>query len=175
MSSEDDHRSAAGEGTSAQIACPASTPAVKTARPSISSARFSYGAGKVPSRKRGRGTFACDVVFDLDRLNTRKSAASASDAEREPEHRAVRLDKWLWAARFYRTRSAAAAAIDAGRVRVNEQRVKPAKAMRVEDLVAMRDGGIEREVRVRILADVRVAAGIAQMRYAETETSLAAR
>lgn len=108
-------------------------------------------------------------------MNTRKSAASASDAEREPEHRAVRLDKWLWAARFYRTRSAAAAAIDAGRVRVNEQRVKPAKAMRVEDLVAMRDGGIEREVRVRILADVRVAAGIAQMRYAETETSLAAR
>ncbi len=104
-------------------------------------------------------------------MNVRKLAAS--DAEHE--HDAVRLDKWLWAARFYRTRSAAAAAIDAGQVRVNEQRVKPAKAIHVDDLVTMKSGGIEREVRVRLLADVRVAAGIAQTRYAETEVSLAAR
>jgi ribosome-associated heat shock protein Hsp15 len=87
----------------------------------------------------------------------------------------VRLDKWLWAARFYRTRGAAADAIDVGQVRVNDQRVKPAKAVHVGDLVLMRIGGLEREVRVTIAADVRVAAPIAQARYAETEVSLAAR
>ena len=87
----------------------------------------------------------------------------------------VRLDKWLWAARFYRTRSAAADAIEVGQVRVNDQRVKPAKAVHPDDLVVLRIGGIEREVRVRVAADVRVAAPIAQTYYAETEVSLAAR
>ncbi len=87
----------------------------------------------------------------------------------------VRLDKWLWASRFYRTRSAAADAIEVGQVRVNEQRVKPAKTVRADDLVVLRIGGIEREVRVRIAADVRGAAPLAQTYYAETEVSLAAR
>ncbi len=87
----------------------------------------------------------------------------------------VRLDKWLWACRFYRTRAAAADAIDVGQVRVNAQRVKPAKAVRLDDLVTIRIGGIEREVRVRVIADARVAAPLAQARYAETEVSLAAR
>ncbi len=87
----------------------------------------------------------------------------------------ARLDKWLWAARFYRTRSAAADAIEVGQVRVNEQRVKPAKAVHVDDLITLRIGGIEREVRVRVVADVRMAAPIAQTHYAETEVSLAAR
>ncbi|MGI9024650.1 MAG: RNA-binding S4 domain-containing protein [Burkholderiaceae bacterium] len=105
-------------------------------------------------------------------MSTKKPAASS---EATHDAGAIRLDKWLWAVRFYRTRSAAAAAIDAGQVRVNEQRVKPAKALHVDDLVTMRIGGIEREVRVRILADVRVAAPIAQTRYAETDVSLAAR
>ncbi len=105
-------------------------------------------------------------------MNARKPT-SVSQAERELG--AIRIDKWLWAARFYRTRSAAAAAIDAGQVRVNEQRVKPAKSLHVDDLVTMRIGGFEREVRVRILDDIRVAAPIAQTRYAETEVSLATR
>ena len=87
----------------------------------------------------------------------------------------VRLDKWLWAARFHRTRGAAADAIDVGQVRVNDQRVKPAKNLHVGDVVTIRVGGLEREVRVLIAADVRVAAPIAQTRYAETEVSLAAR
>lgn len=102
-------------------------------------------------------------------MNARKPSASDADLD------AVRLDKWLWAARFYRTRSAAAAAIDAGQVRIGDQRVKPAKAIRVGDVIVMRTGDTEREVRVRILDDVRVAAPIAQARYQETETSLAAR
>ncbi len=102
-----------------------------------------------------------------------KKPILASEAAHDAS--AIRLDKWLWAARFYRTRSAAAAAIDAGQVRVNEKRVKPAKTMHVEDLVTMRIGGIEREVRVRILSDARAAAPIAQTRYAETEVSLVTR
>jgi ribosome-associated heat shock protein Hsp15 len=92
---------------------------------------------------------------------------------------AVRLDKWLWAARFFRARSAAADAIDVGQVRVfngdREERVKPAKTVRAGDRVALRMGGIDREVVVRIAADKRMAAPIAQTYYAETEASLAAR
>ncbi len=98
-----------------------------------------------------------------------------ADRPDEAPDAAVRLDKWLWACRFFRTRAAAADAVEVGQVRVNGQRVKPAKAVRVDDLVAMRIGGLEREVRVRVVADARVAAPLAQARYAETEVSLAAR
>ena len=103
-------------------------------------------------------------------MSTRKSPTS-----NDGDAGTARLDKWLWAARFYRTRSAAADAIDVGQVRVNEQRVKPAKAVHVGDLVVIRIGGIEREVRVAIVDDVRVAAPLAQARYVETEVSVAAR
>ncbi len=102
---------------------------------------------------------------------SRKQADPSNDVRDDN----VRLDKWLWAARFYRTRSAAADAVDVGQVRVNEQRVKPAKVVHVGDTVLMRIGGQEREVRVLIAADVRGAAPIAQSRYAETEVSLATR
>ena len=103
------------------------------------------------------------------------SARKSSAPEAGDEAGTARLDKWLWGARFYRTRSAAADAIDVGQVRVNEQRVKPAKALHVGDLVVIRIGGIEREVRVAIVDDVRVAAPLAQARYVETEVSLVAR
>ena len=103
------------------------------------------------------------------------SARKPSAPEAGDEAGTARLDKWLWGARFYRTRSAAADAIDVGQVRVNEQRVKPAKALHVGDLVVIRIGGIEREVRVAIVDDVRVAAPLAQARYVETEVSLVAR
>ncbi len=102
-------------------------------------------------------------------MSTRKPSSSDGDAD------TARLDKWLWAARFYRTRSAAADAIDVGQVRVNEQRVKPAKSVHVGDMIMIRIGGIEREVRVARVDDVRVAAPLAQARYVETEVSLAAR
>ena len=87
----------------------------------------------------------------------------------------ARFDKWLWAARFYRTRATAADAIDIGQARVNGERVKPAKAVRAGDTILIRIGGLDREGRVLIAADVRVAAPIAQTHYAETEVSLAAR
>ena len=87
----------------------------------------------------------------------------------------VRLDKWLWAARFFRTRTLAAAAVEAGRVRVDASRVKPARPVRVDDLIRMTIAGFEWEVRVRRLSDVRASAGIAQTLYAETVASMAAR
>jgi len=87
----------------------------------------------------------------------------------------VRLDKWLWAARFFKTRSLATQAIEAARVRLNGEAVKPAKEVRVDDLLAIRTGEVVWEVRVRKLSDVRASAGIAQTLYAETEASMTAR
>lgn len=87
----------------------------------------------------------------------------------------MRLDKWLWAARFYKTRSLATRAIAAGQVRVNDARVKPAHEVKVDDVIVLAAlfGGLE--VRVRLLATVRSNAGVAQTLYAETEASLARR
>ena len=87
----------------------------------------------------------------------------------------VRLDKWLWAARFFKTRSLAIQAIEAGRVKVNDERVKPAREARIDDLVRLVIGEQEWEVRVRGLSDTRASAGIAQTLYAETEASMTAR
>jgi ribosome-associated heat shock protein Hsp15 len=87
----------------------------------------------------------------------------------------VRIDKWLWAARFYKARSAAADAVDIGQVRLDSERVKPAKVVRAGARVAIRIGGVEREVVVLIAADKRMSAPIAQTYYAETEASLVAR
>ena len=102
-----------------------------------------------------------------------RQAPTAIEPDAAPSE--ARLDKWLWAARFYRTRSAAAAAIEAGQVRVDDVRVKPAKIVRANDRITIRIGGIEREVLVRIAADARAAAPIAQTRYQETELSRIAR
>lgn len=87
----------------------------------------------------------------------------------------VRLDKWLWASRFYKTRALSAEAVDLGRVRVNDTKVKPAKAIRPGDRVSMRIGSIDREVVVAVPADTRASAPIAQTFYAETEASVVAR
>lgn len=88
----------------------------------------------------------------------------------------VRFDKWLWAARFYKTRSLAAQAIDAGQARVNGDRVKPAHAPRPGDLVAVRKGGgLVWTVEVVALSDRRGGAPEAALLYRETEASTAAR
>ena len=92
-----------------------------------------------------------------------------------PAGERLRFDKWLWAARFYKTRTLAAEAVDLGRARVNGLKVKPAKALHVDDLVTLRVDTQDREVRVLILADVRASAPIAQTRYVETEASRVAR
>lgn len=87
----------------------------------------------------------------------------------------VRLDKWLWAARFFKTRSLATQAIEASRVRLNGEPAKPAKEVHIDDLLTIRTGEVVWEVRVRKLSDVRASAGIAQTLYAETEASMTAR
>jgi ribosome-associated heat shock protein Hsp15 len=87
----------------------------------------------------------------------------------------VRLDKWLWAARFYKTRSLAVDEIGKGRVSVNGQPAKPARALRVSDEVELRREGVVRTVVVRALSEVRGPAPVAQALYEETADSVARR
>src|SRR5438105_5015019 len=87
----------------------------------------------------------------------------------------VRIDKWLWAARFFKTRSLAAAAVDSGKVRVNGDPVKPARNLKLGDTLVIDNGSVVWEVVVSGLADVRRSAVLAQALYAETEQSVAKR
>jgi len=87
----------------------------------------------------------------------------------------VRLDKWLWAARFYKTRALAAEEIAHGRVSVNELAAKPARELRPGDRVALRQGPVVRTVDVLALSNVRGPAPVAQALYRETPESIAAR
>jgi ribosome-associated heat shock protein Hsp15 len=88
----------------------------------------------------------------------------------------MRLDKWLWAARFFNTRSLAAEAANRERVRINDLPAKPAKELRLGDNVALRqDGGLVRTVIVRGLSAIRGPATVAQTLYEETAESQAAR
>jgi len=93
----------------------------------------------------------------------------------DKEHGGVRLDKWLWAARFYKTRSLAAEEIGKGRVDVNGQSAKPSRELRLDDRVELRQGAVRRVVVVRGLSHVRGPAATAQALYAETPDSLAER
>jgi ribosome-associated heat shock protein Hsp15 len=88
----------------------------------------------------------------------------------------VRVDKWLWAARFYKTRSLATEAVTRGRVLVNDQAAKPSRDVRVGDLVSVRQGDITvaRVVQILGLSEVRGPAPVAQALYAQTPESLAA-
>lgn len=92
-----------------------------------------------------------------------------------PAVRAVRLDVWLWAARFHRTRSLARQAIEAGHVQVNGGGGKPAKAVAVGDRIAVTRGEDRIELIVAGLSEERGPAPVAQALYAETEASAAAR
>jgi ribosome-associated heat shock protein Hsp15 len=93
----------------------------------------------------------------------------ASDAER------VRLDKWLWAARFFKTRSLAAAAVAAGKIEVNGERAKRARALRAGDAVTIRRPPFESHIVVRALSEHRGPAAVAALLYTETPASVAAR
>lgn len=84
----------------------------------------------------------------------------------------VRLDKWLWAARFYKTRALAVEQIVGGRVHVNGQAAKAARDVHVGDRIALRQGAVVREVVVRGLSHVRGPAPAAQALYEETAESL---
>ena len=84
----------------------------------------------------------------------------------------VRLDKWLWAARFYKTRSIAKAMIEGGKVHYNGQRAKVSKAVEIGATIKLRQGNEEKEVEVLALSDQRRGAPEAQLLYQETEKSV---
>ena len=87
----------------------------------------------------------------------------------------LRVDKWLWAARFFKTRSLAAEAVDGGKVHVNGGRVKRSRALKPGDEVAIRQGPFEHVVVVREISARRGPAKEAQLLYEETEASRIAR
>ena len=87
----------------------------------------------------------------------------------------VRLDKWLWAARFFKTRALAADEIGRGRVSVNGQLAKASRELKIGDRIELRQGVVQRTVDLLALSGVRGPAPVAQALYAETPESVAAR
>ena len=87
----------------------------------------------------------------------------------------VRIDKWLWAARFFKTRSLAAEAVERGRVKINNERCKPARNVRPGDLLDIDNNSSEWQVRVLGLSSQRGPATVARQLYVETEESIARR
>lgn len=84
----------------------------------------------------------------------------------------MRLDKWLWAARFFKTRSLAAGAVTGGKIEVNGTRAKPSRILRPGDKLCIRRGPYEWSVVVKALAKLRGPASQAQLLYEETEESI---
>ena len=87
----------------------------------------------------------------------------------------VRIDKWLWAARFFKTRSMAAEAVDRGRIKIGGENVKPARSVKVNDKIFIDNGSTRWEVTVLGLSDKRGPAPVAQALYRETEDSVSKR
>ena len=103
---------------------------------------------------------------------TTANPISADAASASPS---VRLDLWLWAARFYKTRSLARSAVETGKVDIGGQRAKAARAVRIGDALRIVRGEERYEVNVLALSDTRGPASVAQTLYAETEASRAMR
>jgi len=87
----------------------------------------------------------------------------------------IRLDKWLWAARFFKTRSLASQAIDLGRVRIDGERIKPARGARVGEMLDVQVGDQRMQVVIRAVSTHRGAASVARELYLETAESIARR
>jgi ribosome-associated heat shock protein Hsp15 len=87
----------------------------------------------------------------------------------------VRIDKWLWAARFFKTRALAQKACDLGRIHSNGIEAKPAREVRVGDMLTVRNEGGEFQIEVLLLSQMRGPAAVAQTLYRETDASKAAR
>ncbi|MFU2080424.1 ribosome-associated heat shock protein Hsp15 [Avibacterium endocarditidis] len=98
-----------------------------------------------------------------------KNSAKQRDNQEDNE---IRLDKWLWAARFYKTRTIAKEMIDGGKVHYNNQRTKPNKTVEVGALIKLRQGNEEKEVQVLALSNQRRGAPEAQLLYQETAQSV---
>lgn len=102
------------------------------------------------------------------RAETASSADSAYDVS-------VRLDKWLWAARFYKTRELAQAAVEAGRVKSDGERLKPAHTVRAGQHYTITRDGLNWTIEVTAISDKRGSAAVAQALYREDEASIAER
>jgi ribosome-associated heat shock protein Hsp15 len=87
----------------------------------------------------------------------------------------VRIDKWLWAARFFKTRSLATDAVDNGRVRLDGERIKPARAVKIDDKLLIDNGAEVWEVIVVAISDQRGPAPVARLLYEETSASVSKR
>lgn len=107
-------------------------------------------------------------------MSRRGSPPSVDEDDDAPPGK-VRLDKWLWAARFFKTRGLAADAIDGGKVEVNGDRAKRAKLVQAGDRIRLRDGPYEWQLDVRDIAARRGSAAIAQGLYEELAESVARR
>jgi ribosome-associated heat shock protein Hsp15 len=83
----------------------------------------------------------------------------------------VRMDKWLWAARFFKTRTLAARSCDLGRIQINNQVAKPAREVRAGDFLQIKNEGGDFRVEVLLLSEVRGPAAVAQTLYRETDES----
>src|ERR1700753_4253126 len=87
----------------------------------------------------------------------------------------VRMDKWLWAARFFKTRALAVRAWELGRIASNGQLAKPSRDVRIGDMLQVKNDGGDFQIEVLLLSEVRGPAAVAQTLYRETETSKALR
>ncbi len=87
----------------------------------------------------------------------------------------IRIDKWLWAARFFKTRSLATDAVDTGRVKLDGERIKPARPVKLGDKLVVDNGADRWEVVVLGISDVRGPAPVARLLYEETADSVAKR
>lgn len=96
----------------------------------------------------------------------------AKNTKQQEMDDSIRLDKWLWAARFYKTRSLAKEMIDGGKVHYNGQRAKPNKSVEIGAIIKLRQGNEEKSVKVISLSDQRRGAPEAQLLYQETEQSM---
>lgn len=101
-----------------------------------------------------------------------RSRATSGDKSGKDDKKRVRLDKWLWAARWYKTRALASAAIKGGKIRVNSDAIKPAFQLSLNDLVTITQGPYRREIQVLQLSDRRGPATQAATLFSETENSL---
>ena len=95
----------------------------------------------------------------------------ADERAGETEAGRVRIDKWLWAARFFKTRSAAAQAVEGGKVKLGDERIKPSRPVRVGDRLTIHIGAYEWVVTVRALSDRRGPASVARELYEEDAES----
>lgn len=96
----------------------------------------------------------------------------AKNNQSQDKNETVRLDKWLWAARFYKTRTIAKEMIDGGKVHYNGNRTKPNKSVDIGATIKLRQGNEEKEVKVTALSEQRRGAAEAQQLYSETEQSI---